>query len=111
MKPNEAETLIDEFATATRAVAWAEAGGDDAEEDDVEAAETAKGNLLSALTKSGATDAQALIEIFGDATRAVAWAEAGGDDAEDTDVQAAEAAKAQLLAGLAPKTPRPRMRP
>lgn len=53
MNEDEAQALVDAFAAANRAVAWAEAGGDDAEEDDVKAQEEARKNLVKALTKKG----------------------------------------------------------
>ncbi|MEJ6002771.1 hypothetical protein [Paucibacter soli] len=51
MEEVAAQELISAFAAACRAVAWAEAGGDDADEKDVETMATAKANLLAALTK------------------------------------------------------------
>lgn len=41
-----------------------------------------------------------LIESFQSAVRAVAWAEAGGDDADPEDVQGADAARAALMLAL-----------
>jgi hypothetical protein len=49
----EAKELIDTFAAANRAVAWAEAGGDEADKEDVAALDVAEANLLKALTQKG----------------------------------------------------------
>lgn len=51
MKNEIAQELIHAFAAANRAVAWAEAGGDNADIEDVEALKLAEANLLSALTQ------------------------------------------------------------
>lgn len=51
MNAEEAEKLVEAFATANRAVAWAEAGGDEAEAEDVEAQEQARSALINALTR------------------------------------------------------------
>ena len=50
---DKAQELIGAFADANRAVAWAEAGGDEAEAEDVAALKLAEANLLAALTKKG----------------------------------------------------------
>lgn len=51
--------------------------------------------------------AQALIDAFAAANRAVAWAEAGGDDADDSDVVALKEAESALLEALvSPSCPR-----
>lgn len=49
--------------------------------------------------------ARALIESFAAANRAVAWAEAGGDDADDHDVEALKESEAALLAALVATSP------
>ena len=53
MKKDKAKELIDAFADAKRAVAWAEAGGDEADAEDVAALDLAESNLLAALTQKG----------------------------------------------------------
>lgn len=50
MNEDEAVQLIEAFAAANRAVAWAEAGGDEAEHEDVKAQEAARAALVKALT-------------------------------------------------------------
>lgn len=47
----KAQELIDRFAAANRAVAWAEADGDEASEEEAEEADQAEAELLKALTK------------------------------------------------------------
>lgn len=56
MNAEEAEKLVEAFAAANRAVAWAEAGGDEAEAEDVEAQEQARSALINALTREGVHD-------------------------------------------------------
>lgn len=51
MNITEAQNLIDRFAAANRAVAWAEADGDDASAEEVEEANQAEAELLKALTQ------------------------------------------------------------
>lgn len=45
-------------------------------------------------------EALALIDRLADATRAIAWAEAGGDDANESDIKDRDEAEAELLAKL-----------
>lgn len=102
IEPN-AQALIDNFAAANRAVAWAEAGGDDADEDDVEALEKAEAELFAALEHGIqahlrkacehkiALHVDAAIDVVGtDPVEADSWAYEAGKEAWDFDLKAPE---------------------
>lgn len=108
MTDERAVNLIESFQTAVRAVAWAEAGGDDADPADVQAVDATREALKQALTAEHPvheTSSNDSISIAEGQLRRY-WSAQGVSQERQNELIAQIAAKATPGAGVGPFTVR-----